>query len=74
MNYKKLEETIFLVMMRIATGIIILALLLILFSIVYKGLPALSFDMITKIPEGGFYFGKGGGILNAIIGSLYIGL
>ena len=45
-----------------------------IFSIVYKGLPALSIDMLTKIPEGGFYFGKSGGILNAIIGSLYIGL
>ena len=74
MNYKKFEETIFLLLMRLSTGIIILALCLILFSIVYKGLPALSIDMLTKIPEGGFYFGKSGGILNAIIGSLYIGL
>ena len=30
--------------------------------------------MISKIPEGGFYLGKEGGILNAIIGSLYLGL
>src|SRR5690606_35454561 len=29
-------------------------------------------DMITKTPEGGFYVGKGGGILNAILGSLYL--
>jgi phosphate transport system permease protein len=28
--------------------------------------------MISKIPEGGFYIGKGGGVLNAIIGSIYI--
>ncbi|WP_345309571.1 hypothetical protein [Candidatus Villigracilis saccharophilus] len=29
-------------------------------------------DMVTKIPEGGYYMGKGGGILNAILGSLYL--
>jgi len=28
--------------------------------------------MITKVPGGGFYIGKEGGVLNAIIGSLYI--
>jgi phosphate transport system permease protein len=32
----------------------------------------MSWDMVSKIPEGGFYIGKGGGILNAIIGSLYV--
>ena len=73
-NIKKLEENFFLMLMRLSTTIIIIALLLILISIIYKGLPALSLDMLTKIPEGGFYFGKSGGILNAIIGSLYISL
>jgi phosphate transport system permease protein len=28
--------------------------------------------MITETPTGGYYFGKNGGILNAIIGSLYL--
>jgi phosphate transport system permease protein len=28
--------------------------------------------MITRIPSGGFYLGKEGGILNAIMGSLYL--
>jgi len=32
----------------------------------------MNLDMITKTPGGGFYIGKAGGILNAIIGSLYI--
>jgi phosphate transport system permease protein len=44
----------------------------ILFHIVRKGLPAMSLDMITRIPEGGFYLGKGGGVLNAIVGSVYL--
>ncbi|MBI5351639.1 MAG: phosphate ABC transporter permease PstA [Chloroflexi bacterium] len=48
------------------------ALGLILWTIISRGLPALSWDMVTKIPEGGYYMGKGGGILNAILGSLYL--
>ena len=48
------------------------ALGLILWIIISRGLPALSWDMVTKIPEGGYYMGKGGGILNAILGSLYL--
>jgi phosphate transport system permease protein len=30
--------------------------------------------MVSQVPKGGFYMGKEGGILNAIIGSLYLGL
>lgn len=32
----------------------------------------MSWDMITKLPGGGFYIGKEGGFLNAIVGSVYI--
>ena len=45
---------------------------LILWSVISKGLPALNLDMITKTPKGGFYMGKEGGVLNAIIGSVYL--
>jgi phosphate transport system permease protein len=74
MNRKKLEENIFLIIMRLATATIIFFLLLILVSIFIKGLPYLSWEMISSKPEGGYYFGKGGGILNAIVGSLYLGI
>jgi len=47
-------------------------LLFIIGTIIYKGLPSLSWDMITKLPGGGFYLGKEGGVLNAIAGSLYL--
>ncbi|HLO92137.1 MAG: PstA family ABC transporter permease [Chloroflexota bacterium] len=68
------EEKLFRVLMFISTNIIVIALTLIIFSILYKGLPSLSWEMISQIPKGGFYFGKEGGILNAIIGSLYLGI
>lgn len=71
-NKKRLEEQIFLWIMRIVTGSIILVFFLILLVIVQKGWRALSWDMVSQEPQGGFYFGKGGGILNAIVGSLYL--
>ncbi len=49
-------------------------LVLILAIIVWRGIPGLSWEMITKPPEGSFYLGGGGGVLNAILGSLYLAL
>ncbi len=48
-------------------------LFLILWTVVVKGLPALTWEIISRPPEGGFYMGGStGGILNAILGSLYM--
>ncbi len=69
---KKAEEMFFKFLMKLSAFVIVLSLLSILYTIVSKGLPSMSWDMISKIPEGGFYIGKGGGILNAIIGSMYV--
>lgn len=69
---KKTEELFYRVLMIISTAIIIVALLAIVISILIKGLPSLSWEMISQTPKGGYYFGKEGGILNAIIGSLYL--
>jgi len=69
---RKIEENIFKALMIISTLIITSTLFLILYTIFSKGIRSLNWDMVSKIPEGGFYIGKGGGILNAIIGSIYI--
>jgi phosphate transport system permease protein len=45
---------------------------LILWTVISKGLPALTWEMVSQSPKGGFYMGKSGGVLNAIIGSLYL--
>jgi phosphate transport system permease protein len=74
MNYRKTEEIFYRVIMFMATCLIALVLLIILYGIMYKGLPSLSWEMLTSTPKGGFYFGKEGGIVNAIIGSLYLSL
>jgi phosphate transport system permease protein len=71
---RDIEEKFFRVLMFISTNLIVIILLLIIISILYKGLPSLSWEMISQTPKGGFYFGKEGGILNAIIGSLYLSI
>jgi phosphate transport system permease protein len=48
------------------------SLMWILGTILWRGLPALDLAMLTQTPKGGYYLGKGGGILNAIVGSLYL--
>lgn len=71
---RKLEENIFKVLMIFASAIIVGSFFMIVGVIISKGLPAMNLDMITKTPDGGFYIGKEGGVLNAIMGSLYIAL
>ena len=69
---KYLEEKIFKVIMIFAAMIILGVLVYIIATVFYRGLPSLTLDMITKLPGGGFYLGKEGGVLNAIVGSIYI--
>ena len=69
---KRIEEKIFKTLMIIATLAIVVSLFFILIAVVRRGIPAMSWDMVSKIPGGGFYIGKEGGLLNAIVGSLYI--
>lgn len=73
-KWQYLEEKFMQGLMLLSFGLILLSLLLILFTIVSKGLPSLSWEMISQTPKGGFYLGKEGGTLNAIIGSLYLAL
>jgi phosphate transport system permease protein len=71
---RHLVELIMKTIMRIALVIVTGALGLILWTIISRGFPAMSWAMVSQVPKGGFYMGKEGGILNAIIGSLYLGL
>src|SRR5665647_2783931 len=72
MKLKFIEEKLIKFIMILATLTVFVFVVSILYTILQRGLPALNWDMITKIPEGGYYNGGGGGILNAIVGSLYI--
>jgi len=70
--WKKLEARIFYYFMVMSVASLALILALIIFSIVYRGLPHLTWELVSQTPQGGFYIGRGGGLLNAIIGSLYL--
>lgn len=75
MNRRKIiEENIFKFLSGFATYSLIAVLAFIIVIIFVKGFNALSLDMITKTPTGGYYYGGEGGVLNAIVGSLYIAL
>ena len=69
---RKMEERIFRALMAASMLVVIGCLILIVGTIIWKGLPAMNLSMITQTPKGGYYLGKEGGILNAIIGSLYL--
>jgi phosphate transport system permease protein len=68
----RLEEGFFKAMMIGSTVVVLGSLALILTTVAWRGLPALNLDMLTQTPKGGYYLGKEGGILNAIVGSLYL--
>jgi phosphate transport system permease protein len=72
MDKRKIEEGLFKGLMIVSTLVILSSLMLILATVITKGLPAMNLAMITQTPKGGFYLGKEGGILNAIVGSLYL--
>jgi phosphate transport system permease protein len=72
MNGRVIEERVFKVLMIASASAILGTLLVILLTVVVKGLPALDLAMVTQTPKGGFYLGKEGGVLNAIVGSLYL--
>lgn len=74
MDRRKLEERLVKALMIAATLLVSSSLILILGTILWKGLPVLTLEMLTKTPEGGYYLGKGGGILNAILGSIAVGV
>ena len=74
MDKRKIEENIFKSLMIFSTFVVVGGLALILVTIFLKGFPALNLDMLIKTPKGGYYLGKEGGILNAILGSMVLGI
>jgi phosphate transport system permease protein len=71
MNKRKIEENIFHYFMIFSTFVVVGNLAFILVTIFIRGFPALNLDMLIKTPKGGYYLGKEGGILNAIMGRLH---
>ena len=69
---KKVREIVAKSFMWMAMFIVFGLVISIIWTVFSKGVKAMSWDMVSKLPGGGFYIGKEGGFLNAIVGSLYI--
>lgn len=69
---RKRTDALFRVLAAVSAAFVIGCLLLIVGAILWKSVPALNLSMLTRTPQGGFYLGREGGILNAIAGSLYL--
>ena len=69
---KIIEEKIVRFLCAAATYSLIGILSFIILIVFIKGFHALSWEIISQIPKGGYYYGGEGGVLNAIMGSLYI--
>lgn len=66
----RIEERVIKALMLLSFLLVGGSLVLIVGTVVVRGLPGLTWEMLTQTPKGGFYMGKEGGILNAILGSL----
>jgi phosphate transport system permease protein len=70
----KIEEAVFKVLMIFSTLVVFGSLVLIIGTVIAKGIGSMNLDMITKTPEGGYYLGRAGGVLNAITGSFVLAI
>ena len=65
-------ERIMMALMRISLTLVLACVAAIAGVVIVRGAGALSWEMLTRTPSGGFYLGKGGGIANAIVGSVLL--
>jgi phosphate transport system permease protein len=71
-NFRFIEEKIAKVLMLFSVLVVSGFVFSVIYTIFWRGLPVLTWSMISQLPGGGFYIGQDGGFLNAIIGSVYI--
>ena len=71
-RFRYFEEKFFKVLMIISLIAIPLLTLSMITTIFIRGHKVLTWEMVSSLPGGGFYIGKEGGFLNAIVGSIYI--
>ncbi len=74
MDRRRLEERVMKGLMILSTLLVVGSSVCILLTIFLKGVSAIDLNMLIQTPKGGYYLGKEGGILNAILGSLVLGV
>lgn len=66
------EEELAKALMYLSVFVVVYCVVSVIGAILQRGLPVLSWQMVSEVPGGGFFIGGKGGFLNAIVGSLYI--
>ena len=69
---KKIREAVAKAFMWMSMVVVFGMVISVVWTIFSHGWKAMSWEMVSSLPGGGFYIGKEGGFLNAIVGSLYI--
>jgi phosphate transport system permease protein len=69
---KRIEEVVMKALMWVGMAVVFGFLISVIWTVFSRGAKAMSWEMVSQLPGGGFYIGKEGGFLNAIVGSLYI--
>ena len=72
MKSKHIEEFVVKIVMGLSLLTVFGFVAGIVWTIFHRGWSCISWEMVTSLPGGGFYIGKEGGFLNAIVGSVYI--
>lgn len=72
MQARFVEQKVMRILMWVCAVGLIAVVGAILYTIVSEGWGAMSWDMVSQLPGGGFYMGREGGLLNAIVGSLMV--
>lgn len=72
MKIKYIEEFTIKILMALSLLTVLGFVVGIIYTIFHRGWSCISWEMVSSLPGGGFYIGKEGGFLNAIVGSLYI--
>lgn len=72
MKSKQIEEFVVKVLMFLSLVAVFGFTIGIIYTIFHRGWSCITWEMVTSLPGGGFYIGKEGGFLNAIVGSVYI--
>jgi phosphate transport system permease protein len=67
---RRAQNTIMLVLVGVGTAIVLLPLFLILFQVVYNGVTALNLEFFLESERDASVLTGGGGVLNAIVGTL----
>ena len=72
MKSKYIEEIIVKILMALSLLAVVGFAASIVYTIFHRGWSCITWEMVSSLPGGGFYIGKEGGFLNAIVGSVYI--